>query len=36
MIVSDVYEHQARLRSYELIASAMGVVRDADHRMAAE
>ena len=36
MIVSDVYDHQARLRSYELIASTLGVRHDADPRMAAE
>ena len=36
MIVSDIYDHQARLRSYELIASVMGVQHDAEFRMAAE
>ena len=36
MIVTDVYDHQARLRSYELIASTLGVRHDADPRMAAE
>ncbi len=36
MVVSDVYDHQARLRSYELIASAAGALSDAGPRMAAE
>ena len=27
IIVSDVYEHAKRLRSFELIASAAGIVR---------
>ncbi len=36
MITSDVYDHQARLRSDELIASAAGAPSDTGARMPAE